>query len=80
MEMEIMLGSTQEFLFQKKVQKLNTYMYIVWVSPLYRGVQKDLHRIISTLKKNRQSRCQADWQIMLYALLQQVSLVTQLVC
>ena len=64
-------------------QKLNTYMYIVWVSPsaLYRAcVQRDLHRIIYTFKKNRQARCLADRQRMRYSPLQQVSLVTQLAC
>ena len=67
----------------KNVQKLNTYMYIVWVSlsALYRAyVQRDIHRIISTFKNNRRARCLADRQRMLYAPLQLVSLVPQLVC
>ena len=65
------------------MQKLNTYMLIVCVSPstLYRAcVQRDLHRISSTFKKKRQARCLEDRQRMLYAPLQQALLVTQLAC
>ena len=69
----------------KKVQRLNTYMYIVWVSALYRAfVPRDLQCILSMyIQKEYKDECLADMkslhrQGMLCAPLQHVSLVTQL--